>query len=166
LNDLPVSADGTRARRTLAGTPPLTAYFLDPGAYPPESDTFWVRGRARADVLLRSPSAILPDGRVVSMRVRTLRFEITNGIVPNRVVVSIGFRRRSVQLAPGEMQVIDMDAGAGVPYKPSVYPTNFIYGVSISTSAGFAPFLEDPGGSSDSRYLGAMVKIVPVYFNP
>jgi hypothetical protein len=166
LNDLPVSADIDRARRTIAGTPPLTAYFLDEGAYPPETDTFWVRGRSRADVLLRSPATQMPDGRVVPLRIRTLQFEITNGMMPNRVTVAIGFRRTSVDLAPGEVRSIAMDAGPGVPYKPSTYPTNFIYGVSISTSAGFAPFLEDPGGSSDSRYLGAMVRIVPVYFNP
>jgi hypothetical protein len=39
-----------------------------------------------------------------------------------------------------------------------------VYSISLTTSGGFVPFLDDPK-NSDSRYLGAMVRIVPVYFN-
>ena len=52
LNDLPVAADASRARRTLGGVPPVAAYFPDDGAYLPEGDSFWVRGKSRADVML------------------------------------------------------------------------------------------------------------------
>ena len=55
LNDLPVSADAERARRSLGGSPPIQAYFMDDNAFPPEGDGFWVRGESRADLLLRAP---------------------------------------------------------------------------------------------------------------
>ena len=56
LTDLPVSADATRARRSLGGNPAVQAYFMDDNAYPPEGDGFWVRGESRADLLLRAPA--------------------------------------------------------------------------------------------------------------
>jgi hypothetical protein len=69
-------------------------------------------------------------------------------------------------LAAEEVRTIPLTPAPGVPYKPARFPTNFVYPLSISASAGFAPFLEDPGGSSDSRYLGVRVRLVPVYYNP
>jgi hypothetical protein len=50
----------------------------------------------------------------------------------------------------------------GVPYRRDEQPTSYLYRVSISTTSGFVPFLEVPG-SSDSRFLGARVRIVPEY---
>ena len=38
----------------------------------------------------------------------------------------------------------------------------YVYTISVSTTAGITPFLTDPA-SSDSRYLGARVRIVPLY---
>jgi hypothetical protein len=162
LNDLPVMADPDRARRSLGGVPPVTAYFVDNGAYPPEGDTFWVRGRARADILLRAPAAIDQAGRATPLRVRRLLLEVTNGPKANRVVVSGGLRRVTLDLAPGEVRALDFKPAGGVPYKPAQYPTNYVYSFSVSTSAGFAPFLEE-ADSKDSRYLGALVKVTPMY---
>jgi hypothetical protein len=88
--------------------------------------------------------------------------EITNGRAANRVVVSAGWRRVSLDLAPGEVRTIDFKPAGGVPYKPAQYPTNYIYTFSVSSSAGFVPFLEE-ADSTDSRYLGALVKVTPVY---
>ena len=166
LNDLPVSADVDRARQSLAGAPPVAAYFLDEGAYPPEHDTFWVRGKSRADIILRAPAWQRPDATAVPLRIRSLTVEITNGMAPNRVSVSSGFHRATVDLAPGEVRIVELSPAPGVPYKPARFPTNFNYPLTVSTTAGFVPFLEDPAGSTDSRYLGAMVRVVPVYFNP
>ena len=162
LNDLPVAADGERARRALGGTPPIAAYFPDGGAYTPEGDTFWVRGESRADVILRAPVSIDAENQATSLRLRRLALEIANGPKPNRVVLSAGWRRTTIDLAPGEVKQVDFKPAGGVPYKPSVYPTNYIYTFSVSSAAGFVPFLEE-NGSSDSRYLGASVKVTPVY---
>jgi hypothetical protein len=166
LNDLPVSAWPERSRRPLDGPEPLAAYFPDDNAFSPESGPFWVKGRSRTEVLLRAPVRQMGDGRTAPLRVRRLDIEITNGPVPNRVTVSSGFRRTSVDLAPGEVQNIEMAPGAGVPYRPSRYPTNYIYTLTLSTAEGVVPFLEAPGENSDSRFLGVRVRIVPVYFNP
>jgi hypothetical protein len=165
LNDMPASADPDRARRSLGGTPPIQAYFIDDGSYNPEGDGFWVRGESRADVLLRAPAADLPDGRVVPLRVRSLTVEVTNGGAPNRVVVAGGWSRIRLDLAPGEVRTVEVSPGMGVPYKPSIHPTNNIYRLSVSSRAGFVPFLHD-STNSDSRYLGALVRVTPVYYNP
>ena len=44
-------------------------------------------------------------------------------------------------------------------------PTNYVYALSVLSETGVVPFLDNPA-SSDSRYLGVAVRIVPVYFNP
>ncbi|MGB2717136.1 MAG: glycosyltransferase family 87 protein [Vicinamibacterales bacterium] len=165
LNDLAVSADPDRSRRPLAGTPPVTAYFVDDGAYPPEGEIFWLRGKSRADVLLRAPTTPGADGNPLPLRVRSWSLEVTNGSSPNHVTVRSGWRRASIALAPGEVRTIEIGAGAGVPYKPARFPTNYVYALSLDTSDGFVPFLTDTT-STDSRYLGAMVRLTPIYFNP
>jgi hypothetical protein len=162
LNDLPVSADPDRARRSLGGVPPVSAYFPDEGAYLPEGDSFWVRGASRADVILRASAPPGEADQPVPLRIRRLVLQITNGSVPNRVVISAGIRRVRLDLAAGEVRAVDFKPAGGVPYKPAFYPTNYVYTFSVSTSAGFVPFLEEPG-SSDSRFLGALVKVTPVY---
>jgi hypothetical protein len=165
LNDLPVSADADRARRSLGGTPPVQAYFVDDNAFAPEGDAFWVRGESRADLLLRAPAMRAADDRDVSLRIRAFSIEVTNGGAPNHVVVAGGWDRIGLDLAPGEARAVQVSAGAAVPYKPARFPTNFVYGLSVSSSAGFVPFLHDPS-NPDNRYLGALIRVVPIYFNP
>lgn len=162
LNDLPVSADAARSRLRLAGTPPSSFYFVDDGAYVPEGDFFWVKGGHRADVLVRGPAVATPDRGTVSYRIRAMRVEITNANVANHVVVSTGGHRVSFSLAPNEDRVVELSPGAGVPYKPALFPMGYVYAISVSASEGITPFLNDPG-SSDSRYLGARVRIIPLY---
>jgi hypothetical protein len=70
-----------------------------------------------------------------------------------------------VDLAPGETRVVELAAGAGVPYKPARFPTNYVYSVSLGAREGFVPFLDDTT-NSDSRYLSAMVRLTPVYDKP
>jgi len=162
LNDLPMAADVDRSRRSLGGTPPIAAYFPDDGAYLPEGDGFWVRGKSRADVILRAPAMVGDNAQPSSLRVRRLSLEVINGMAPNHVVISSGFRSAVLDLAPGEVRSVDFKPGGGVPYKPALYPTNYIYSFSVTTSAGFVPFLEE-AGATDSRYLGVKVRVTPVY---
>jgi hypothetical protein len=116
-------------------------------------------------VLLRAPTQRMPDDRVVPLRVRAWSVEVSNGHAANRVRISTGWHRQTIDLAPGEVKIVEIRPGGGVPYKPARYPTNYVYAMSVTTSAGFVPFLEDPG-NTDSRYLGAMVRVVPIYYNP
>jgi hypothetical protein len=163
LNDLAMNTDRERSGRLLAGQPPIAVYLPDDGAYPPEGETFWTRGRSRADLLLRAPR--VSEESPVPLRVRAWSLEVTNGPIANRVVVWSGWHRRSVDLAPGEQRVVEITAGAGVPYKPYRSPSSYVYAMSVGTRAGFVPFLEDPS-NPDSRFLGARVRLVPIYFNP
>ena len=104
------------------------------------------------------------EGRgAVPLRIRRLTVQISNGAVANRIRVSDGLGWQTVDLAPREDRVLEVTPRGGVPFKPSIYPTNYVYSVSISTTAGSSPFLDAPGESSDSRFLGAMVRLVPLY---
>ena len=178
LNDLPVSGEVERARLRIGGDPPLAAYFPDQGAYPPEGEHFWVRGGSRADVILRVPAPDIPGQGITPLRIDALTVEVTNGAVANRVRVSgapsfppaqwlpaLGrsFGGHTLDLQPGEVRTVEIRPAGGVPFKPSIYPTNYVYTVSISSSAGSAPFLDTPGQTFDSRYLGVRVRLVPRY---
>jgi hypothetical protein len=163
LNDLPVGGDVDRAKRSLGGVPPVLAYFPDDGAYLPEGESFWVRGGARADVILRAPAPPDQDGRPKPLSIRRLAIEVTNGAVPNRVTISAGLRHVRLDLAPGEVRAVDFKPAGGVPYAPVQASISYVYSLSITTTVGFVPFLEQPGGTNDSRYLGASVKLTPVY---
>jgi hypothetical protein len=57
---------------------------------------------------------------------------------------------------------VELAVENGVPYYRIEQPTSFLYTVSITTTSGFVPFLTAPD-SSDSRFLGARVRLVPDY---
>lgn len=162
LNDLPVAAKADRARLAMAGDPTIYAYFPDDNAYGREQDWFWVRGRSRADIILRAPALDADTSRPRPLRLQALDVEIQNGLRENRVTVRTGAQTDRVDLAPGETVRRRVRAGPGIPYRPNIYPTNHLYELSISSESGFVPFLEVPG-ASDSRFLGARIRIVPVY---
>ena len=148
LNDLPVSADPARSRLRLAGTPPSSFYFVDDGAYVPEGDFFWVKGGRRADLLIRGPAVETRDRGTLSLKIRTMRVEIANANVANEVVVSTGWHRASLSLAPGEERVVELSPGPGVPYKPALFPMGYVYTISVSTTSG------DHTVPDQSRQLG------------
>ena len=58
---------------------------------------------------------------------------------------------------------------AGVPFRREIQPTSYLYNMSVTTTAGFVPFLEVPCAapgkcpSSDPRFLGAMIHVIPEY---
>jgi len=57
---------------------------------------------------------------------------------------------------------VDLAVTNGLPYTRDENPTSYLYPVSIRAGAGFVPFLDAPP-SSDSRFLGARVRLVPEY---
>jgi len=162
LNDLPMAFDAGRSRRPLAGTPPMLAYFPDDGAFSPEGDSFWIRGKSRADVVLRAPVEDLGGGRFVSKTIVRLDVELQNGGDPGRVSVSTGAESRTLTMKPAEIARFTLAMPRGVPYHRDENPTSYLYTLTFTTTAGFVPFL-DAANSSDSRFLGARVRLVPQY---
>ena len=162
LNDLPMAFDAERSRRPLEGSPPMLAYFPDDGAFTPEGDGFWLRGKSRTDVILRAPVADTGGGQFLSKTITSLAVELQNGGDPDRVTVSSGAESRTFTMKPAEVVRFRLTMPDGVPYHRDENPTSYLYVLSFRTTAGFVPFLDAPG-SSDSRFLGAHVKLTPEY---
>ncbi len=162
LNDLPMAAKPDRAKRLLGGTPPVLAYFPDDNAFNPEGDAFWVKGKSRAEVILRAPVADAGGDRFVTKAIARLGIEIENGGKPDRVTISTGRESRTLDMKPAEKGRLTLAVEDGVPYRRDEQPTSYVYTISITTTSGFVPFLEAPG-SSDSRFLGARIRLVPEY---
>jgi hypothetical protein len=164
LQDLPMAANPDRSKRPLGGTPPMLAYFPDDNAYNPEGDAFWVKGKSRAEVILRAPVLDAGGGQFVTKAIRRLGVEVRNGGSEGRVTVSTGAASRTVDMKPSETATFQLDVRNGVPYHRIEQPTSFLYKVSIETTSGFVPFLESPD-ANDSRFLGALVRFIPEYFD-
>jgi hypothetical protein len=162
LNDLPVAAKADRMKQPLGGDPPVLAYFPDDNAFNPEGDRFWVKGKSRAEVILRAPVADAGGGRFVTKAITRLAVDIENGAMPDRVTVSTGRESRTLEMKPAEKARVDLAVEDGVPYRRDEQATSYVYTVSIRTTSGFVPFLLVPG-QSDNRFLGAMVRLVPQY---
>jgi hypothetical protein len=143
----------------------VTAYFLDDNAYAREGDAFWVRGRARAEFMLRAPSVteVTPAGEVQrSLRIRRLEVILETGAEPNRVTVNGGTGRQVVEIPAHDRRSITIDMPAGVPYHLDPrFPMNYVYAMSIASETGFIPLFWEGGG--DARYLGVSVRLVPHY---
>jgi hypothetical protein len=164
LQDLPMAANPDRSKRALGGTPPMLGYFPDDNAYNPEGDSFWVKGKSRAEVILRAPVLDAGGGRFVTKAIGKLGVEIRNGALPDRVTVSTGAESRTFDMKPSEVVTVPFAVEKGVPYHRIEQPTSFLYVVSIKTTSGFTPFLDSPE-ASDSRFLGALVRFIPEYFD-
>jgi len=166
LNDLPINVTPSRIKQPLPppviNGPLTSAYFLDDNAYPLEGEWFWVRGRSRAELLLRTPAVARPDGSFDSLRLHHLTIQIQSGDVANEVTIRSSGDRSAVTLEPHSTATITLPMGSGVPYhKDPGVPTSYVYWLAISSDSGFVPLFS--GGTRDSRYLGAMVRIVPTY---
>ena len=160
VNDLMVTGDERRARVPLGGAPPAAAYFLDANAFDPEGTAFWVKGKARADLVLRAPAG--PGPGAAPLRIGALNVDVLNGGVANTITISTGGDRTVLQMEAGAAQTVRLDPGYGVPYQPPSQPTNWMYVMSVATTGGFIPLLEVPG-AKDHRFLGALITVRPVY---
>jgi hypothetical protein len=162
INDLPIAAHANRSRLPLGGDPAVRGYFPDDNVFDLEGDRFWVRGKSRADVILRGPARPMPDGRAVPLHIAYLDVEVSNGGMANRVTLSAGRGRQVLDLQPFETRRARVETPYGVPYKPWTFPTNYTYVLSITTSDGFVPYLVNRA-STDARFLGAMIRLTPAY---
>lgn len=142
VDDLPVALDVGRHRIPYDTDPALMLSLLDQNAYRPDTLEFWVAGRRRADVVVRSPT------RLASVSA-TLRSP-----VPNRVTIRLGGDEATVDLSPG--------VSAEVSLTPDgVYSRRrWAYLLSVHPRAGFTPRLAGQG-APDNRFLGVLVKLTP-----
>lgn len=165
LNDLPMNVTPSKVRQPLGGTPPVLAYFLDDNAFSREGDAFWVRGESRADLMLRAPvvtDASLGQNAARPLRLPRVELRLESGPVPTTVRARSAIDDKSVTIPASSQATIVLEMGGGLPYKKDPEsPTNYVYALSIESSSGFIPLFQT--GSRDSRFLGAYVRLVPLY---
>lgn len=162
VNDMPVNVTPSRAKQPLAGTPPVLAYFLDDNAYNREGEWFWVRGEARADLILRAPARPHGDGAFTSLALTALDVEVATGAAAASVSIDTGAERVRVTPGANSSQTVRVAMPEGFPYKAIPgQPLNRVYAISIAASEGFIPLFDE--GGRDTRYLGARIRISPLY---
>ncbi len=162
INDLPMNVTPSRAKQPLGGDPQVLAYFLDDNAYSREGEWFWVRGEAEAQLILRAPARLRPDGGYDSLRLRRVTLELRTGDAGTVVTATSDAQSASLELSAGSTGSLGLAMPAGLPYQPVPgQPTNFVYMLKLRTTSGFNPFFTS--GSRDTRFLGAMVRVVPGY---
>lgn len=179
LHDLPVAQERDRMRRTIGPPDPngqVMAYFVDDNAFFPEEIPlksndwwFWTKGKTTAEIVLRGPVTSLGNNNWQTKAITRLTLEVRNGGAPNRVTVATGSESQTFGIEAGELRVVTLAVPAGVPFRREIQPTSYLYNLSVTTSDGFVPFLEEPCEapgkcpSSDPRFLGAMIHVVPEY---
>jgi hypothetical protein len=141
VNDLPINTNVTRVRQLFGQAPRFQIYFLDDNAYPRDAESFWIRGRSRADMLFKTPE---PASHV--------KLTVANGPRPTTVIVTVDGARVTTAMGAGETAFIQLPIGAGFPYQGTR-----VWYVTIAADTGHIP-LFDVGGE-DVRYLG--VKVTP-----
>lgn len=141
VNDLPINVRVDRVRQLFGQNPRFQIYFLDDNAYPRDGDSFWIRGRSRADLLFKTPDPA-----------RLLNLTVENGPLPTTVIVTVDGREVDATLGRGERTVVRVPLGPGFPYQGTR-----VWTVTIAADTGHVP-LFDVGGE-DVRYLG--VKVTP-----
>jgi hypothetical protein len=144
--DLPVNLVQSRSRlEHVFGNASSFLYLLDDNAYPPEPSGFWVRGGARADIVMRTDQPA-----------STLRVSLESPIA-NRVRVTAGRGTTTVSLQAGVRQDVLVPAASVV----STEQHTFALLLSIEPSAAFVPRLRD-AASTDGRVLGVLVNVAPL----
>ncbi len=133
--------EGDPARPRSADPRAYYLYFPDDGTYFKETRAgrpgFWLRGGARAEVLLR---ALEPAARV--------RLSVTGGPAGDHVTLRLGSQAEAVSLAADERRVLALSPGAPFPYKETA-----VYVLRLRSTRG-VPDPRDAG-----RALGAFVEI-------
>jgi hypothetical protein len=141
VNDLPINTQPNRARVWFGEGRRFQIYFLDDNAYPREELTFWVKGRSAAEFLVKT---VEPAS--------ALDLDLASGDVATSVIVSRGWHRHHVDLAPNATARISVPLDEGFPYNGTR-----VWRMSIRSSGGFVPMFIS-GASSDNRFLGVRVK--------
>ncbi len=153
VNDLPINVDASRVRLWYGdsghGDPGFQIYYLDDNSYLAEADklSFWTRGESRAEMLVKTDRPY-----------RRLRITLTAGPVATNASIRLNGHAVDVPLAARQSSIVQLDLGPGFPYKKDRDLPAYVWVLSVSSSAGFAPAVTD--GSVDRRFLG--VRVMPV----
>jgi len=159
INDLPIMMDSDRRKIVYGETPyEFQLRYLDDKAFLREADrSFWVKGESRTEVVIKANPPF-----------RQLQLTLSAGPVPTTATVELLGKSETVALAKGESRALTFDLVDGFPYKKDsieegtgrdVGP-NYLWVLSISSSAGFYPRESGEPTSADTRYLGVRVKPV------
>jgi hypothetical protein len=140
VNNLPLNTRPERARVWFGVQRRFQIYFLDDNAYGREGLFFWTRGKARAEILVKT---VEPASG--------LQLQLLAGAVPATVTVSRGWWSESRTLKAGETTVLTVPLDAGFPYLGTR-----VWHVKITCDAAFVPMFVD-ANSQDNRYLGVQV---------
>jgi hypothetical protein len=134
------------SQHSLTG-PGYTAYFQDDNIYNSELGGFWTKGNCRTEVVLKT-----------SIPVQRLHLELTSQ-GPLQVAVQIGSRR--VECKPTSQAPF---SAAPVIPMPGCIPWQggFLYLVRFEVRGGFIP-QKIMTSSSDSRFLGLFVRLLPAF---
>ncbi|MBP1603316.1 MAG: hypothetical protein H6Q09_488, partial [Acidobacteria bacterium] len=141
VNDLPINTQANRARVWFGEERRFQIYFLDDNAYAREGLSFWVKGRATAEFLVKT---VEPAS--------ALDLDLASGGEPTTVTVSRGWRSQRVVLAADSTARVSVPLDDGFPYMGTR-----VWRVSIGSSAGFVPLFVSET-SEDNRYLGVRVQ--------
>jgi hypothetical protein len=150
VNDLPINTEHDRIRLEYgdngAGDIKFQIYYLDDNSFLQEADkkSFWIRGKSRAEILLKS-----------AVECRRFQVVLSAGPVATTAIVKAEGRTQTVHLEPGESQTVSFALQPGFPYKKDREIPARVWVVSISSSAGFTPA---PSPSGDTRFLGVLVR--------
>jgi hypothetical protein len=140
VNDLPINTRADRVRIWYGTERRFQIYYYDDNAYLREDLSFWTRGNAVADMLVKT---VEPASR--------LELVLGAGPVPTTATVSRGWWSQRVTLKPGESQTVNVPLDEGFPYKGTR-----VWRVSIASGDGFMPAFVDRS-SADRRFLGVRV---------
>lgn len=153
INNLPTNSDPAKFRQPMQG---YLAYFLDNNTYGREIHRglgFWVKGGARAEMVVRTPIAL--DRLIV---------RVLNVSVPNHIAVCGPSTCESLSYAPGEKKELTVEVGPGFPYE-DFGVRSYCYLMSFAPAEGEIPMLRRRG-ERDRRFLGAFIHIEPVPYPP
>jgi hypothetical protein len=140
VNDLPINTSISRVRVPFGEKERFQIYFLDDNAYGREGNNFWVKGRSKAEFLVKSARPL-----------RALLLTLSGVLVPDEIVVRGPRFNQTLTLGPDQARSVLIPLGDGFPYQGTR-----VWVISVSSREGFVPMFHDPE-SQDHRYLGVLV---------